>query len=318
MPDPESRATGGRPISVALVNNMPDAAFVDTEEQFRGAMLGAADGSPLDLRLYTMPGLTRSEAVTAVIRSRYQRLDQLWANVPSGLIVTGTEPVQAQLPSESYWPYLARLLEWAAEAVPVTLLSCLAAHASVLLFDGIDRVRRASKCSGVFAGAVDSTDGLAAGMPALVNVPHSRFNDVPQAELIEAGYRVIVGSGPDEAGWAIAARSYGDRLFVLCQGHPEYSTESLLREYRRDVRRSLFGRGALRYPPIPDGYVSPEAQDALVAFAERANASDADPVAAFETFPYDAIAASLENTWAESSATFYSNWLGLARAAQPA
>ncbi len=319
MPAPPAPAIDPRPITVALVNNMPDAAFVDTERQFTRA--AAADPGPgtVDLQLYTIEEMPRSEAITSVIRSHYRDLDQLWAEPPDALIVTGTEPAQTQLPYEPYWPYLARVLEWAADSVPTTLLSCLASHASVLLFDRIERVPRPTKCFGVFLGAVeDPGDPLAAGLPALVPVPHSRVNDVPEAALIDAGYRIVVGSGPAQAGWSVAARSYGERLFVLCQGHPEYSTLSLLREYRRDVRRSLFGRGAIPYPRLPDGYLRPVGVEILEGFADRASASAADPSELWPGFPFEEAAATIENTWAAASSTLYANWMGLARAAMPA
>ena len=206
-----------------------------------------------------------------MIESRYQGLDQLWSHSPDALIVTGTEPTQVQMSYEPYWPYLARLLEWAATSVPTTLLSCLASHASILLFDGIQRVPRAAKCSGVFSGVVENPlDPLAFGLPETVPFPHSRVNDVPEEALLDAGYRIVIGSGASGAGWAVATRRRGDGLFVLCQGHPEYGTLSLLREYRRDVRRYLFGRGAVPYPRLPEGYLCPDAVALLQRFARRA------------------------------------------------
>ncbi len=316
--DPIACETEHRPITVALVNNMPDSAFLDTEDQFRRASAVGPDGGFVELQLYTITEIPRSEAVASMIKSRYRGLDQLWTNPPDALIVTGTEPAQVRLSYEPYWPYLARLLEWAATAVPTTLLSCLAAHASTLLFDGIDRVQRPAKCSGVFRGSVaDSCDPLAVGLPELVPVPHSRVNDVPEAALVEAGYRIVVGSASSQVGWAVAARQEGNGLFVLCQGHPEYGTLSLLREYRRDVRRCVFGRGAVPYPPLPEGYLCPEAVATLEGFRQRAAATDADPRELWATFPYDEVAASVENTWGASSSILYSNWLRLARAALP-
>jgi homoserine O-succinyltransferase/O-acetyltransferase len=305
-------------VTVALVNNMPDAAFVDTEQQFRRAVADPGGGT-VELQLYTIAELPRSVEIASEIRSRYGDLNALWARPPDALIVTGTEPAQAQLPYEPYWPILARLLEWAASSVPTTLLSCLAAHASVLLFDEIERVPRQVKCSGVFAGTVaDPSDPLATGVPDLVPVPHSRMNDVPDAAMIEAGYRLVIGSGPAGAGWAVAARKYRDGLFVLCQGHPEYSVLSLLREYRRDVRRSLFGRGAIPFPRIPEGYLRPEAAEVLERFASRAAAPDVDPRKLWASFPFEEVAATVENTWAVPMATLYGNWLDMARAAAPA
>lgn len=308
-----------RPLTIALVNNMPDAAFVDTEDQFRTALAADARGGTVDLQLYTIDAVPRSERTTAVIQSRYRDLDTLWSHPPDALILTGTEPSQAQMPYEPYWPTLARLLEWAASSVPTTLLSCLAAHASVLLFDGIERVPRPRKCSGVYAGSVeDPSDPLAEGLPSRVPVPHSRMNDVPEEALIDAGYRIVVASSTTDAGWALAARKYRESLFVLCQGHPEYSTISLLREYRRDVRRFLHGRGAVPYPTMPAGYLGPEGTAILDRFAERATAPGADAGELWASFPFQETAATVENTWAASSAILYTNWLNLARAASPA
>jgi homoserine O-succinyltransferase/O-acetyltransferase len=300
-------------ITVALVNNMPDSAFLDTENQFRGAALGA-NGAGIEFELYTIKEIPRSEKVAALIEERYRGLDELWTRPPDALIVTGTEPTQVQLRFEPYWPYLARLLEWAADHVPTTLLSCLASHATLLLFDGIERRQRPVKLSGVYGGTVsDPLDPLAAGLPDVVPIPHSRVNDVPEAALIDAGYRMVVGCS--DAGWSVAAREQGDALFVLCQGHPEYGTLSLLREYRRDVRRSLFGRGAVPYPRLPDGYLGEEAVEILTKFERRASATDMDPRQLWPTFPFEEVAATVENTWAPISATLYANWLQLARTA---
>jgi homoserine O-succinyltransferase len=302
-----------QPITVALVNNMPDPAFVDTENQFRGATL-AAHAVGIEFELYTIKELPRSDKVGAVIEERYRGLDELWTRPPDALIVTGTEPTQVQMRFEPYWPYLARLLEWAADHVPATMLSCLASHASILLFDGIDRVPRRVKCSGVFGGVVeDRFDPLATGLPDTVPIPHSRVNEVPESALVDAGYRIVIGSSG--AGWSVAARKHGDGLFVLCQGHPEYGTLSLLREYRRDVRRSLFGRGAVPYPRLPDGYLGEEAVQIMTEFERRAHARDMDPRELWPTFPFDEVAATVENTWAPASTRLYANWLQSASAA---
>jgi homoserine O-succinyltransferase/O-acetyltransferase len=309
--------TKSRPITVALVNNMPDSAFLDTENQFRGAALGS-DRAGIEFELYTIKEIPRSEKVADLIEDRYRSLDELWTRPPDALIVTGTEPTQVSMRFEAYWPYLARLLEWAGDHVRTTLLSCLASHASLLLFDGIERTPRPVKCSGVFGGIVeDRLDPLATGLPDVVRIPHSRVNDVPEAALVDAGYRIVVGTGRSGAGWSVAAREQGDSLFVLCQGHPEYGTLSLLREYRRDVRRFLFGRGTVPYPRLPDGYLGEEAVETLIEFERRAHATHMDPRELWPTFPFDAVAATVENSWASVSAALYANWLELARTAVP-
>jgi homoserine trans-succinylase len=96
---------------------MPDSAFLDTENQFRG-MAAGADAGGIKFELFTIKEIPRSERIVGVIEQRYRPLDELWRTPPDALIVTGTEPTQAKLRFEPYWPYLARLLEWAADHVP--------------------------------------------------------------------------------------------------------------------------------------------------------------------------------------------------------
>ena len=209
-------------------------------------------------------------------------------------------------------------MEWAANSVPTTLLSCLAAHAFTLLFDGIERVRGDAKCCGVFEGVVaDRRHLLAGGFGKRVLVPHSRLNGVPEGELVRAGYEIVIGSGPSRAGWAVATCQRGNGQFVLCQGHPEYGALSLLREYRRDVRRSLLGTDARPYPRLPEGYLAPEAAAMFERFQRRAATADGDPQDLWESFPYDEVASRVVNTWAVTSATLYRNWMRVASTALP-
>ena len=135
--------------------------------------------------------------------------------------------------------------------------------------------------------------------------------------MVAARVQIVIGSGRSDAGWSVAARSAARGCFVLCQGHPEYGTLSLLREYRRDVRRYLFGRGAVPYPRAPESYFGPEALATLDGFERRARMSTDDPLKLWERFPYDDLATSIENSWVAASTAFYANWLGLASESSP-
>ena len=246
---------------VALVNNMPDSAFVETEEQFRQVTACAPNGARIDL--YTITEIPRSEAVTSVIQARYRGLDELWAHPPDALIVTGTEPKCDRLDHEPYWPQLARLMEWAANSVPTTLLSCLAPTRSLCCSTGLSAcgaIRSAAACS---KGSLPTADICLPEDSETGSGTPFRLNGVPEAELVRAGYEIVIGSGPSRAGWAVATCQRGNGQFVLCQGHPEYGALSLLREYRRDVRRSLLGTDARPYPRLPEGYLAPEAAASL-------------------------------------------------------
>ena len=58
-------------------------------------------------------------------------------------------------------------------------------------------------------------------------------------------------------------------LFVFFQGHPEYDSDTLLREYRRDVGRYL-NHEATTYPSIPRGYFDSSTEGVLTALRDKA------------------------------------------------
>jgi homoserine O-succinyltransferase len=315
MPTARDNAAPG-PITVALVNNMPDGAFRDTEAQFR-RVLASGDSEPgVAVELYTFPGLSRSDEIASEIRERYQSLDTLRSRRPDALIITGTEPIEPELEQEPYWPDLTGLMQWASETVPTTLLSCLTAHASLQFFDGIRRQRLPLKCTGVLQGKANPQAGkLIADLPDPVSVPHSRLNGVPAELLRAAGYTIVVDSSSSSDDWSVATKQQGISTFVLCQGHFEYNTDSILREYRRDVRRFLFGNQQLRYPPLPFGYFSEKQTEMLLRLAHTYKTErDTDPLELYRRFPFQRLRADLHNSWEQSGAILFRNWLRLAQA----
>ncbi|HET9060047.1 MAG TPA: homoserine O-succinyltransferase, partial [Acidimicrobiales bacterium] len=148
-------AQRARLVKVALVNNMPDSAFVDTEQQWLdllGAERAPSDGAGPDLSVdfYTLPGVSRSPQVETVIADRYLPLAHLWGNPPDILILTGAEPKTAELTDEAYWPAMERLLWWARSNVAQVVASCLSAHAALWAFDRLPRRLLLDKRSGVY------------------------------------------------------------------------------------------------------------------------------------------------------------------------
>ena len=130
------------------------------------------------------------------------------------------------------------------------------------------RERLAGKLSGVFDCEAAGSHPLLAGPAPLVRVPHSRLNDVPEARLLANGYRVLTRSAAAGVD-AFVKEQDGGSLFVFFQGHPEYDTDSLLREYRRDVGRFLRGEAGA-YPQAPQNYCDSAAMFLADDFRTRA------------------------------------------------
>ena len=297
---------GQRPVVVGLVNNMPDTALEATEAQF-GRLLNAASGSlPVRLRFYFLPEVPRGTAGQAHVNGdRYWSIEALWRDPPDALIVTGTEPVAPLLSDEPYWERFRELLNWAQVNTTSSIWSCLAAHAAVEILDGVRRRRLDHKRCGVFAHTVDASQALLQGVAAPLHTPHSRWNELPMEALRDHGYS-IVSTSPESGADMFTKQS--SSLLVFFQGHPEYESTTLLREYRRDVGRFLRGQQA-HYPTLPEGYFLPEALDTLRAFESRARAARDGEL--LNEFPVNALAETLQNTWSDSAIGIYRNWLAL-------
>ena len=304
--EPDGHAlTGDNCVDVALVNNMPDAALQQTEMQF-AVLLNAGDTDhSVRLRRYTLPTVRRDGGAADYVRAHYFPLEALLESNPAAVIVTGCEPLSADLTREPYWDELTQVLAWARERVPSTIASCLAAHAALQVFDGVRRHRLPRKCSGVYPQAVSQDDPLTAGLPAQIVMPHSRLNDVSTEAIEACGYRRLMASR--DIGWTAAAKDYPHHLLVLMQGHPEYDADTLLLEFRRDVRRYLRGERPT-FPDAPAGYFPSEAEPVLAELRAEAASTGPDP-RLIEHFPMAKLLKLVSRRWRQPAERLYANWL---------
>jgi homoserine O-succinyltransferase len=302
-PRPSGPAASER--SCALVNNMPDGAFEETERQFLGLLDSGSGRQTLEVRLFTMAGVRRGERTGRRIAELYSPLSELVDRPPDVLIVTGANPVEEVLEREPYWDELVRLLSWASEHVDAVLLSCLSAHAALLAFDGLRRVPLAAKCTGVFAQRTDPSHRLSAGLGRSVVLPHSRLNDVPVTDMVAAGWDIPVIS--DRVGWSVATKRVERAEMVLVQAHPEYGPTSLLREYHRDARRYVIGERD-QLPVLPHRCAARRDQARLEELQERITSGERDP-ALVGAFPFRAVEDRAPWPWRAAATKLYANWL---------
>lgn len=267
---PRSGWMNGHPLEalhIGLLNNMADSALENTERQFFRLFGAAAPELPIRWHLFSLRSIARSERGNLhLIHQNYGSPWDLYNTKLDALIVTGAEPREADLRHETYWPELATVFDWIENEGPPAIFSCLAAHAAVLHYDGVQRRRLPQKRCGLFDHIVASENALTTGMAAPVQVAHSRWNEVPVDALSEAGYEILTYA-PEAGAELFAKRRRNLQLFL--QGHPEYDADTLAREYRRDVRRYLVGASD-RYPNLPLHYFGEAETQALLRFRERA------------------------------------------------
>jgi homoserine O-succinyltransferase len=294
-------------LHIGLVNNMGDAAMCATEHQFLRLLEAAAGDMLVLFTLYALPEVERKPCGQRRVDDFYFGIEQLWEQpperCPDGLIVTGREPLTADLREESYWPSLQRVLAWTLEHARSAVWSCLAAHAAVLALDGIERVRSQHKHFGIFTCEQAAPHALLAGAPASPRVPHSRWNGVSAGQLAAEGYQVLTRTSDGGVDTFVKQDA---ELFVFFQGHPEYESETLMGEYRRDVGRYLKGERDT-YPFLPLDYFEEETERSLREIEAKARASRQEEL-------FDEVSAVLNgvrihNTWRSTASLIYRNWL---------
>jgi homoserine O-succinyltransferase len=289
-------------IHVGLVNNMPDTAMRSTELQFAGMLKEAAGALDVRLHLFSLADIVRGDLARSRMEGFYADADTLPNAGIDALIVTGAEPKAGDLRDEPYWDAIAHLVDWAEIATISTLFSCLAAHAAVLHLDGIARHRLPGKLSGVFTAQRVGSDPLQTGMADVFPVPHSRYNNLVEAELTDAGYRIL--SRLSAGGVNSFARDMpGRSLFLFLQGHPEYNADTLGREYLRDTGRFLRRESAVR-PAMPQNYFDRATENLLTAL-------DAENVTDPQRYAQVVSAALPLQTWRSPNVKLFQTWLAM-------
>lgn len=294
-----------RELHIGFLNMMPDAAFEATERQFLRLIAGSNQIAQFIFHPITVNPETRSEKTQKYIADYYDDFEQLKIDGLDALIITGANVVAPNIEDEAFFNPLEEIVDWAYENVTSILCSCLASHALLQMKYGIKRNELDAKRWGVFSHTVcEPSHPLIHSMNTKFDVCHSRFNEVSVATMEAAGLRVLVAS--DEAGAHLVTSKDGFRI-VFLQGHPEYDTISLLKEYKREVM--LFIEGVRDYPPFPDHYLSLQAQaildeyQGLVIEAQTAKIELPD-------FPEQHLIPLLHNSWRDTANAFTNHWLG--------
>jgi homoserine O-succinyltransferase len=267
-----------RELHIGLLNMMPDAALAATERQFFRLVGQSNPIAQFYVHPFTLEGLERSPEARTYVECYYEPFDPL-----------------------------IEVIEWASQEVTSTLCSCLATHAVLQFQYGQRRYPLPEKRWGVYSHrVVDRTHPLVHDVNTQFDVPHSRFNEVGRHQFDVAGLWVLAESA--EAGVHLAVSTDGFRQ-VFFQGHPEYDTISLLKEFHREVKRFAAGSRP-DYPPFPEGYIDRKHQAILDEHRGRVVAA-MNQGRELPAFPEAYVAKSLDNTWHDTAEGVVGNWMGL-------
>ncbi len=296
-----------RELHIGLLNMMPDAAIEATERQFLRLIGESNPIAQFYVHPFSLDELGRGKKARAYIDEHYETFDQVREQGLDALIVTGANVTHSELSQEEFWEPLIEVASWAQEEVTSTMCSCLATHALLEYRYGHKRVVQPRKKWGVFEHiVVDRQHPLVSSANTRFDVPHSRWNTIYPEQYDAAGLRTLVTG--DDGCIHLATSPDGIRTVYL-QGHPEYDSVSLLKEYKRDAMAFLFGE-ADEHPPFPSNYLGRFEEAVLSEFRLRAQ-NALKQGSQIPEFPENLILKSLDNTWHDTGSAIVGKWIGL-------
>lgn len=296
-----------RELHIGLLNMMPDAALAATERQFFRLIGESNPIAQFHMHPFTLPEIPRSQSAQDYVDQYYENFSDIKHDGLDALIITGANVTQPELDREAFWEPLTQVLDWANEHVTSVLCSCLATHAALEYFYGQTRRNMGDKRWGVFNHTVvNKSHPLVNDIDTLFDVPHSRYNEITRSMFDQAKISVLAES---EVAGAHLAVSEDQLRWVFFQGHPEFDTISLLKEFKREVLRYLNGDRA-DYPPFPDNYFSGTVKAVLEEYRDQCEAAlkNNQPL---PEMPEKLLVPRINNTWHDTGEAVIGNWIGL-------
>ncbi|BFN36967.1 homoserine O-succinyltransferase [Fidelibacter multiformis] len=231
----ESRATHQdiRPLRLLVLNLMPLKIVTETD------LIRMLSNTPLQVELELLHMSTHISKNTPRehLEQFYHTFGDIREHRYDGMIITGA-PVET-LPFEevTYWRELQSIMDWTTDHVTSTLYLCWAAQAGLHHFYGIPKYPLEKKCFGIFPHTVlPKTTPLFHGFDDCFMMPHSRHTEIRKEDILSVPNLKILAISP-EAGLGIIATKNGKQIFIT--GHPEYSANTLKKEYERDKAAGL-------------------------------------------------------------------------------
>ena len=291
-----------RELHIGLLNMMPDAALEATERQFFRLIEHSNQIAQFYLHPFTLSSIKRGEKAAGHVDKYYQTFEQIKAQGLDALIITGAHVEQADLQKAPFYNQLKEVIDWSYEHVTSTLCSCLATHAVMEFKYNKKRQAMNEKCWGVFEHKIkDRSHPLMSGVNTGFNVPHSRFNEITKEQFSDAGIKILV-----EGDVGVHLGVSEDLLrVVFFQGHPEYDTISLLKEYKREII-SYLTKTRADYPVFPKNYLTEQNKAILNEYKDRLLSGEFS----INDFPEALISQTLGNTWHDATSGIINNWIG--------
>lgn len=218
-----------RPLRIVILNLMPLKITTETD------LVRLLSNTPLQLDITFMKLKSHTPKNTPVehMMMFYKDFDELKKQKFDGMIITGAPVETYEYEDVTYWDEMTEIFSWAKHHVTSTLYICWAAQAGLYYHYGIPKYPLEKKMFGVFRQYTsDSLLPIFRGFDDFFYMPHSRHTEIVREDIVSRPELTLIAESP-ESGVSMVMANNGREIFIT--GHLEYASDTLDKEYRRDV-----------------------------------------------------------------------------------
>ena len=251
MPENRAMTQDIRPLHIIILNLMPTK--IETETQ----ILRLLSNSPLqvDVELLQVKSHVAKNVSQEHMLKFYKTFDDVKNRKFDGMIVTGAPVEMMPFEEVDYWDELCEIFDWAKTNVYSTYNICWGAQAALYYKYGVPKHMLDEKLFGVFKHRpLDLYHPLLRGFSDVYYVPHSRHTETRREDIAEVEDLQIL-SYSDEAGVHLISDMACRNFF--CTGHSEYDSDTLAKEYFRDLKKGMNIKMPYNYFPDNDPRKTP-------------------------------------------------------------
>jgi len=161
------------------------------------------------------------------LKNNYVTLDQIKSQYFDGLIITGAPLEQLNYSDVDFWPEFIAIRDWSKTHTKYQLFTCWAALAGLYLDFNIPKINLNKKIFGVYQNQLSNSE-FTSGF----RMPQSRMSGV-ERRIIQHNQALQILCDNQQTGPFLLK---SNRAFYTL-GHPEYSAQTLINEYRRDLSK---------------------------------------------------------------------------------
>ena len=251
MPENRAMTQDIRPLHIIILNLMPTK--IETETQ----ILRLLSNTPLqvDVELLQVKSHVAKNVSQEHMLKFYKTFDDVKNRKFDGMIVTGAPVEMMPFEEVDYWDELCEIFDWAKTNVYSTYNICWGAQAALYYKYGVPKHILDEKLFGVFKHRpLDLYHPLLRGFSDVYYVPHSRHTETRREDIAEVKDLQIL-SYSDEAGVHLISDMACRNFF--CTGHSEYDSDTLAKEYFRDLKKGMNIKMPYNYFPDNDPRKTP-------------------------------------------------------------